>query len=203
MENQLTTQIQIQGTNLPKQIPKELFENLNPILKMEISQVCIKQASLETKTKLADDLCRLLQVREKNETMIKDWLLHISTSNFRLTPGEIYLAFKMAIDGEILTQKGTSFELFPELSIITTGKVLQAFIAQKKQQNENYQKSKESLKALVQKTETTDSEKKEIRLNLLKIIFDELTESGKSDKTHLLFSELEEKGLIEISLEEK
>jgi len=170
---------------------------------MEISQVCIKQASLETKTKLADDLCRLLQVREKNEGMIKDWLLYISTSSFKLTPGEIYLAFRMAMDGEILTQNGLAFELFPELSTITTSKILKSFIDQKKLNNDNYQKSKDKLKSLSQKTETTDSEKKEIRLKLLKLIFEELTETGVSDKTHLLFSELEQKGLIEISLEEK
>lgn len=170
---------------------------------MEISQVSISKASLDNKTKLADDLCRLLQVREKNETMIKDWLLYISTSTFRITPGEIYTAFRMAIDGEILTSKGDLFELFPELSIITTGRILQAFVEQKKLNNDSYQRSKEKLKTIYNKQTVTESEKKEIRLNLLKIIFDELSETGTSDKTHLLFSELEERGVINISIDEK
>ena len=170
---------------------------------MEISQVSISKASLDNKTKLADDLCRLLQVREKNETMIKDWLLYISTSTFRITPGEIYTAFRMAIDGEILTSKGDLFELYPELSIITTGRVLQAFVEQKKLNNVSYQRSKEKLKAIYSENPVTESEKKEIRLKLLKIIFEELTETGTSDKTHLLFSELEQRGLINISVKEK
>ncbi len=170
---------------------------------MEISQVSIAKTSLDNKTKLADDLCRLLQVREKNETMIKDWLLYISTSTFRITPGEIYTAFRMAIDGEILTSKGDLFELYPELSIITTGRVLQAFVEQKKLNNVSYQRSKEKLKAIYSENPVTESEKKEIRLKLLKIIFEELTETGTSDKTHLLFSELEQRGLINISVKEK
>lgn len=142
-------------------------------------------------------------MREKNEEMIKDWLLYISTSNFRLTPGEIYTAYRMAVDGEIVTPKGNRFELFPELSIITTGKILQAFTEQKKIQNDNYQRSKEKLKQIGSTNEVTESEKKQIRLNLLKIIFDELSETGTSDKTHLLFTELEQKKYINVSVEEK
>lgn len=169
---------------------------------MEISQECIKKTPLETKKKLSDDLCRLLQVREKNEEMIKDWLLYISSSNFKITPGEIYLAFRMAIDGEILTQKGLKFELFPELSIITTGKIIQAFIEQKKRSNLEYQKSKDELKLLFL-PKPPEIDKKAIRIDFLKMVFEELKTTGTSDKTHLLFAELEEKGLINISNEEK
>lgn len=169
---------------------------------MEISQECIKNSTVNTKTKLANDLCRLLQVREKNDEMIKDWLLHVSTSNFKITPGEIYLAFKLAIDGEILTQKGTVFELFPELSIITTSKVIQAFIEQKKQLSPEYQKSKDELKLLLA-PKPPEIDKKAIRKDFLKMVFEELKTTGTSDKTHLLFTELEEKGLINIPNEEK
>lgn len=170
---------------------------------MEISQENISKTSLDNKTKLADDLCRLLQVREKNEAMIKDWLLYISSSTFRITPGEIYTAFRMAIDGEILTSKGERFELFPELSIITTGKILHSFIDQKKYENESYQRSKEKLKSVFNTRVVTESEKKQIRLNLIKIILEELKETGYSDKSHLLFIELEQKKYISISVEEK
>ncbi len=168
---------------------------------MEISQECIKNSTVNTKTKLANDLCRLLQVREKNDEMIKDWLLYVSTTNFKITPGEIYLAFKLALDGEILTQKGTAFELFPELSITTTSRVIQAFIEQKKQLNPEYHKSKDELKLLLSPKPEID--KKAIRRDFLKMVFEELKTTGTSDKTHLLFAELELKGLINISNEEK
>lgn len=169
---------------------------------MEISQASIKNTDANSKAKLADDLCRLLQVREKNDGMIKDWLLYISSSNLKITASEIYLAFKLALDGEILTQKGAKFELYPELSIITTSKVIQAFIEQKKQSNPEYQKSKDELKLLLA-PKPPEIDKKAIRRDFLKMVFDELKTTGTSDKTHLLFAELEGKGLINIPNEEK
>jgi hypothetical protein len=170
---------------------------------MEISQVNINNAPAETKLNLADDVMRLLQVRERNSEMAKDWLLFISTSNFKITAGEIYLAFKMALSREILDSNGKEIDLFPELSNNTTGKVISAYL---KHKNESlkYQNAKEKLKCLeTPKKEFTEIEIKSIREDFLKTIFDEITLNGFSIDAHHLFLDLEKSGKLIISIEEK
>lgn len=170
---------------------------------MEISQELISKAPLETKTKLTDDLCRLLQVRSKNEEMIKDWLLFVSTSNFKITAGEIYLAFKMALGREILDDKGNEIDLFPELSNNTTGKVISAYLKYKSQ-NDHYIKSKDDLKRLnLPSSEISEEEKQKIRDSFLKVIFDDLVKEGFSADAWQLFFDLENSKRINISTEEK
>lgn len=173
------------------------------MLKMEISQVYINNSSVETKSKLTDDVCRLLQVREKNEAMQKDWLLFISTSNLKVTAGEIYLAFKMALSREILDSNGKEIDLFPELSNNTTGKVISAYLKYKKD-NHQYQLAKDKLKALKSPVnDISDSDKKKLRENLLKMIFDEITETGFSSDAWHLYSDLEVSGKLKTTKEEK
>lgn len=170
---------------------------------MEISQASINNSTVETKSKLTDDICRLLQVREKNEAMQKDWLLFITTSNFRITAGEIYLAFKMALSREILDDKGNEIDLFPELSNNATGKVISAYLRYKSQ-NDQYTKAKEDLKKLnLPSNVITEEEKKKIRDNFLKVIFDDLVKDGFSGDAWQLFFDLEIKKRIIVSTEEK
>lgn len=170
---------------------------------MEISQVSITKTSAETKFKLAEDLIRLLNVREKNSGMIDDWILFIATSNFRITAGEIYLAFKMAISREILDDKGNEIDIFPELSNNTTGKVISAYLKFKKEDTK-YQLAKDKLKLLNQPVkEITDQEKAEIRLELLKNIYNDISTTGFSSDAWLLFADLELKGRVFKSNKEK
>jgi len=173
------------------------------MLQMEISQVCISQLPAEKKMDLADDVMRLLQVREKNKEMTKDWLLFISTSNVKFTPGEIYLAFKMALSREILDSKGNEIDLFPELSNNATGKVIAAYL-RFKNENDSYQKAKEKLKSLTTpKTEISETEIKKLKEDFLKMVFDEIVSNGYCSDAHHLFLELEKSGKLNISIEEK
>lgn len=173
------------------------------MLQMEISQVNINNAPAETKLNLADDVMRLLQVRERNADMSKDWLLFISTSNFKITAGEIYLAFKMALSREILDSNGKEIDLFPELSNNTTGKVISAYLKYK-MDNLIYQNAKDNLKLLNKPVkEITEIEIKGIREDFLKTIFDEITSNGFSTDAHHLFCDLENSGKLKISVEEK
>lgn len=172
-------------------------------LQMEISQVSITKTSAETKFKLAEDLIRLLNVREKNSGMIDDWILFIATSNFKITAGEIYLAFKMAISREILDDKGNEIDIFPELSNNTTGKVISAYLKFKKEDNK-YQLAKDKLKLLNQPIkEITDEEKAEIRMQLLKNIYHDISTTGFSSDAWHLFLDLESRGKIFKSNKEK
>ncbi|TDE53780.1 hypothetical protein [Flavobacterium sp. GT3P67] len=170
---------------------------------MEISQVNINNTPAETRLNLADDVMRLLQVRERNADMSKDWLLFISTSNFKITAGEIYLAFKMALSREILDSNGKEIDLFPELSNNTTGKVISAYL---KSKNESliYQNAKDKLKLLkMPSNEVSEIEKEKIREYFIKSIFDEITSNGFSADAHHLFFDLENSGKLKISVEEK
>lgn len=205
MKNQIAqiNQIQIQGTNLPKLIEKSLFESLPPMLKMEISQEIIAESEPDVKLNLADDVMRLLNVRERNSEMAKDWLLFISSSNFKVTAGEIYLAFKMAISREILDSNEKEIDLYPELSNNTTGKVISAYIRHKKN-NLQYQLSKDKLKALKSPVnELTENEKLELHNNLLKLIFEDIKVSGFSCDAWHIYPNLELSGKIKPSAEEK
>lgn len=171
------------------------------MLKLEISQASIKDAPVETKAKLTNDLMRLLQVREKNEGMAKDWLLFLATSKFnKLTAGEIYNAFKLAMSRELKDAKGKEFELLPELSNNTTSKILQAYL-DSKVINLDYQKAKSSLKKVVD--EVTPEMIRQRRENFLVLVFEEIQEKGISSDAWILFDELEEAGKIKVSVEEK
>lgn len=141
---------------------------------------------------MADDLFRLLQVREKNNEMAKDWLLFISTSRFnRLRPGEVYLAFKMAMSRELLDEKGNGINILPELSNNTTGIVLSAYLRWKRSNNK-YQLAKEGLKSLPERN-VSENEKKETHEIFLKMVYDELVMERYSDSAWLLYDEIKPK----------
>lgn len=170
---------------------------------MEISQEIISRSEPEVKLNLADDVMRLLNVRERNSEMAKDWLIFISTSNFKVTAGEIYLAFKMAISREIFDTNGKEIDLFPELSNNTTGKVISAYLRHKKE-SLRYQLSKDKLKALkTPVNEITEIEKENLLNRFHKMIFEEIKETGFSGDAWHLYSHLESLGKINPSAEEK
>jgi len=172
---------------------------------MEISQANISNSLVETKTKLTDDLFRLMQVRDKNKDMAKDWLLYLTTSKFcKLTPGEVYKAFQMAVSGDLRKENGEMIYFTHELSIIATGMVLDAYL---KYKNDDavYQLAKDKLKqlALPDISEPSDEQKKTIREGFLKVIYQEIKTDGYSHGAHLLFLELEKSGKLIISIEDK
>jgi hypothetical protein len=168
---------------------------------MEISQAIIAKAEPEVKLNLADDVMRLLNVRERNAEMSKDWLIFISTSNFKITAGEIYLAFKMALSRDILDDKGKEIDLFPELSNNTTGKVIAAYLRHKKESHA-YQVSKDKLKALKSPENTfTESDILQIRENLIVSVFGEIMKNGFSCDAYHFFADLDSKGKIDMAKE--
>lgn len=170
---------------------------------MEMSQASIKNSSVETKTKLTNDLIRLLQVREKNEAMSKDWLLFLATSKFQsLRPGEVYEAFKMAMGRELLDQNGKEFDLFPELSNNTTGKVLSSYQTWKNE-NSVYRLAMSNLKALANKTEMSDEEKVKVREEFIELVYNELLLDKFSDSAWLLYEDLEPKFQVSIDVKKR
>ena len=173
------------------------------MLRMEISQASIVNCTVETKTKLTNDVMRLLQVRDKNEGMAKDWLLFLSTTpKFNnLAPGEIYEAFKMAMARELLDADGKEINLLPELSINTTSKVLISYFEWKKT-NPEYQDGKKTLLSLNNPSGPTEEQKLQIRLDFLKSVFDDLNKNGKSTDAWLLYDDIKDK-LIQTNEQKK
>ena len=161
---------------------------------MEISQVNISEAPVETKTKLANDIMRLLQVRDKNSDMAKDWILYLATTPkfYKLTPGEIYEAFKMAMSRELLDSKDNEFNLLPELSINTTSRVLDAYI-QWKRRNDAYHKAKQELKMLDAPTGMSDEEKAIAREEFLKDVFTDMISGLVHSSGWLLYDDIKDK----------
>lgn len=158
---------------------------------MEISQVNISEAPVETKTKLANDIMRLLQVRDKNSDMAKDWILYLATTPkfFKLTPGEVYEAFKMAMARELLDSKENEFNLLPELSINTTSRVLDSYI-QWKRGNDAYQKSKEGLKQLDAPKGMSDKQKQETREQFLLDVYNDMMKGEIHSSAWLLYDDI-------------
>ncbi|WP_445454081.1 hypothetical protein [Flavobacterium sp. 25HG05S-40] len=163
-------------------------------LRMEISQVSIHEATVETKTKLTNDVIRLLQVRDKNEGMAKDWLVFLATTPkfSSLRPGEVYQAFKMAMARELLDTEGKEINMLPELSINTTSKVLISYMEWKKT-NPAYQTAKSDLMKLNAPTGASEEKKLQIRNEFLKSVFDDIVENDYSTDAWLLYEELESK----------
>lgn len=161
---------------------------------MEISQDNISDCTVDVKTKLVNDVMRLLQVREKNEAMAKDWLLFIATTPkfFKLTPGEIYEAFRMAMSRDLLDYKDNEFNLLPELSINTTSRVLDAYI-QWKRSNDAYHKAKQELKMLDAPTGMSDEDKAIAREEFLKDVFSEIMSGRVHSYGWLLHDEIKDK----------
>lgn len=161
---------------------------------MEISQANILDTSVEIKTKFTNDVMRLLQVRDKNEDMAKDWLLFLTTTpKFnKLTPGEVYEAFKLAMSRELLQVDGKEFNLLPELSINTTSAILIQYINYKKL-NPEYQEAKKNLMLLDAKKEPDENTRQRDRENFIKFLFEELNEKEVAYEAWLLWDELKEK----------
>lgn len=161
---------------------------------MEISQGSISNSEVDTKAKLVNDIMRLLQVRDKNEGMAKDWLLFITTTPkfSSLRPGEVYQAFKMAMSRELLDADGKEINLLPELSINTTSKILISYFQWKKS-NPEYQTAKEHLLKLKQPTKPSDEELLRIREAFILSTFKDIVESDFCADAWLLYEELQEK----------
>ena len=161
---------------------------------MEISQASIIDSSVDTKTKLTNDIIRLLQVREKNSEMAKDWLLFLTTTpKFKnIRPTEVYEAFRLAMSRELKRSDGTDFNLLPELSINTTSEVLNQYMAYKKQ-NPEYNEAKTKLLSYTPVEGPTEEEKAKIREDFLKSVFDDIAEREHSNDAWLLYDDVKAK----------
>lgn len=161
---------------------------------MVISQEPIKETPVETKAKLATDIMRLLQVREHNEEMAKDWLLFFTTTPRynQLRPGEIYQAHKMAMSRELYDADEKQFNLIPDLSINTSAKILEAYIKYKKN-NPELAKATEELLKLNAPSGPSPEEIEKTREEFLKMIFEDVKSGKIPEEAWLLYDDVKDK----------
>lgn len=116
----------------------------------------------------------------------------IKTKFGSLTIPEIKEAFKMYVAKEF-----PEIKVFRILDCIVVGDILNAFTSFRNESLRIYDHKKKSL--LTAPKIASDDEKKKIRMELLKIIFEEVQNNGISNEAHFIYDELYEAGLIKIS----
>jgi hypothetical protein len=121
--------------------------------------------------------------------VVKDFI----TSKFgSLTIPEIKEAFKMYVAKEF-----PQIKVFRLLDCVSVGEILDAYIDFRNESLHVYMCKKIAL--LNAPTQPSDEEKKKIREQFLKLIFDDIVNTGFSSDAFRLFFELEESGKLKIS----
>lgn len=113
-----------------------------------------------------------------------------------LTIEEIKEAFKMYVAKEFIEIK-----VFRMLDSVCAGEVLNAYINHRAEMLKIYNAKK--MDALNSPTQPTEEQKKEIREQYLKFLFDELTASNAINVHKDFYDELDAKGKFTLSIEEK
>lgn len=116
----------------------------------------------------------------------------IKTKFGNLTIPEIQEAFKMYV-----TKSFPEIKVFRILDCIVVGDILSAYIEFRNESLRIYSEKKKSL--LTAPKIASDEEKKQIRIDLLKIIFDEVQKEGVSSEGFFIYDELYGAGLIKIT----
>lgn len=152
---------------------------------------------------LIDYLIRILSIKTSNKEeqdnldfQIPLILDFIKTKFGNLTIPEIKEGFKMYVAKEF-----PELKVFRMLDCVAVGEVLAAYLHFRNESLRVYDSKKK--KILEATPEPTESEKAAHFENLLKMIFNDLTEKGFSSDAWLLFSKLEESGKLIMTLEEK
>lgn len=140
---------------------------------------------------------------EDRQTVAVEWVNFVS--EYRLTAPEVVDAYKRALRRELRNEKNEVIRLFPNLSLITAGEILTAFIEFKRASKER-EVGENQLKRLMN-PETQETEKqREIRIeNTLKRI-EEMIQAGQESKIDfgfVIFQDLFDAGKLKDVLPSK
>ena len=148
---------------------------------------------------LINYLLTILNIKVSNEDEAQDLKIQmLVVSDFlkskfgSLTIEEIKEAFKMFVAREF-----PEIKVFRILDCVSIGEVLQAYIEFRNESLRNYEYQKKVL--LESPKEVTDNDKKQIREQFLKMVYDELKLKKFSSDSYLLYDDLDVLGKIKIS----
>lgn len=157
----------------------------------------------QEKDALLNYILTLLNIKASNDDEHKDLsiqmlvVLDFVKDKFGdLTAEEIKQAFKMYVAKEF-----PQIKVFRILDSIVVGEVLNAYREYRNEALRTYSHKKKLL--LTQSSPVSESEKKEIRQQYLKLLFEELKQKEYCYETHRFFLPLEANGKIVITAEEK
>lgn len=148
---------------------------------------------------LINYLLTILNIKVSSEDEAKDLKIQmLVVSDFlkskfgTLTIEEIKEAFKMFVAREF-----PNIKVFRILDCVSIGEVLNAYVDFRNESLRNYESKKQLL--LEKPKEVSEEEKKKIRDQFLKMVFEDLKVNGYSDDAWQLFSDLELSGKIKMS----
>lgn len=156
------------------------------ILRNEIEHPLFKDSGLQID--VLNKIVAMLGVNftdeEDRKTSAVEWVNFVS--QYKLTAPEILEAYNKTLRRELRNENNEVIRIFPNLSLISAGEILNAFIEFKKN-SKIYEKATEELKLLLnQPIEKTEEELEEIRrLNFEKII--QLVKEGREKEVNTGF----------------
>ena len=107
--------------------------------------------------------------------------------DYNLTPSEIYEAYRMALKELLFDEKENRIDIYPNLSLITAGKVLNAY-QRFKYDSREYELGKSKIKNFLNPPKIeTEEEKKEQRRKLIENIQDCIAEYGVCEYAFLVY----------------
>lgn len=150
-------------------------------------------------------IVRLLAVTFADDVQRRDaggeWIAFVQ--DFKLTAVEVVEAYTKALKRELRNESGEVIRLFPNLSLISAGEVLTAFIEFKKN-SANYHNGLETLKKLMNPPKVETPEEKKIRIEkTTENVIQSVKETGECRFAFLLWDELFNSGKLESILPDK
>lgn len=185
-----------------KSLPAEILQNLPEIVKREIIPVKLNLKTEESQSSRAETTARIvsmLNVNFKGETPEEiETDMNLATAEFStflrgyyLTGKEVIEAYRMALSGEF------NYKVYPTLSLIQCGEILELYQEFKVNSNQRNSAIKELNRLLEPpKKEKSNEQLKFEHLSTLKSIFDEIIQKGFSEKSHILYRDLEDKSKL-------
>lgn len=118
--------------------------------------------------------------------------------DYNLTAAEIFAAYKMALREQLFDENGKRIEIYPNLSLITAGKVLNSYL-KFKLEDKAYEMGKAKIKAFLNPPapEPTAEEKARQRENLKANIRESFKKHGECEFAFLIYEEMKESGAID------
>jgi len=98
-------------------------------------------------------------------------------------------------------KKFTNIKVFRLIDCVSVGEILSAYIEFRNEVTQPFLIERQKLQ--IEQNNFTENDKKNIRENFLKTIFDDIVLAGFSSDAHHLFLDLEKSGRIKITVEEK
>lgn len=173
------------------------------ILRDEIENPLFKDSGLQIE--VLNKIVNMLGVNffDEDERKISaaEWVNFVS--DYKLTAPEILEAYKMALKQELQNNRNETIRLFPNLSLISAGEVLQAFQEFKKN-SKLYEQGQNQLKLELNPVKVETEEEKNIRIeNTIERIKEKLKNGSEISEAFILFNDLFNSGQLKDFLFDK